>query len=332
MIGQENREVERKIAAILKVLSDSTEPLGGRVISRRLKEHGVDLCERTVRYHLKIMDERGLTQPIGYRDGRSITQPGLEELKSALVCDKIGFVTDRIELLAYLTTFDLTEQIGDVPIDVSLFPKKDFAQALEAMRDVFEAGLCSSTLVAVASEGERLGETNVPEGKIGFATVCNAIVSGSLLKAGIPVDSRFGGILQIKDHIPMRFVDLIEYEGSTLDPFEIFIAGKMTCVVEAAKRGAGKILASFHEIPMPSRSAVEAVVERLGAANLCNLVTVGKTNEPVCEIPVRLNKVGLVIPSGLNAVAVAAETGIDVTSRAMNGVIGAAKLKSFWSF
>jgi repressor of nif and glnA expression len=332
MIGQENREVERKIAAILKVLSDSTEPLGGRVISRRLKEHGVDLCERTVRYHLKIMDERGLTQPIGYRDGRSITQPGLEELKSALVCDKIGFVTDRIELLAYLTTFDLTEQIGDVPIDVSLFPKKDFAQALEAMRDVFEAGLCSSTLVAVASEGERLGETNVPEGKIGFATVCNAIVSGSLLKAGIPVDSRFGGILQIKDHIPMRFVDLIEYEGSTLDPFEIFIAGKMTCVVEAAKRGAGKILASFHEIPMPSRSAVEAVVERLGAANLCNLVMVGKTNEPVCEIPVRLNKVGLVIPSGLNAVAVAAETGIDVTSRAMNGVIGAAKLKSFWSF
>jgi repressor of nif and glnA expression len=83
---------------------------------------------------------------------------------------------------------------------------------------------------------------------------------------------------------------------------------------------------------MPSRSAVEAVVERLGAANLCNLITVGKTNEPVCEIPVRLNKVGLVIPSGLNAVAVAAETGIDVTSRAMNGVIGAAKLKSFWSF
>jgi repressor of nif and glnA expression len=332
MIGQENREVERKITAILKVLSNSTEPLGGRVISRRLKEHGVDLSERTVRYHLKIMDERGLTRSIGYRDGRSITQPGLEELKSALVCDKIGFVTDRIELLAYLTTFDLTEHTGDVPIDVSLFPKKEFAQALEAMKDVFETGLCASTLVAVASEGERLGETNVPQDKIGFATVCNAIVSGSLLKAGIPVDSRFGGILQIRDHIPMRFVDLIEYEGSTLDPFEIFIAGRMTCVIEAARRGAGKILASFHEIPMPSRSAVETVVERLGAANLCNLVTVGKANDPVCEIPVRLNRVGLVLPSGLNAVAAAAETGIDVTSKAMNGVIGVAKLRSFWSF
>jgi repressor of nif and glnA expression len=332
MIGQENREVERKINAILKVLSDSTEPLGGRVISQRLKEYGVDLSERTVRYHLKIMDERGLTRSIGYRDGRSITQPGLEELKSALVCDKIGFVTDRIELLAYLTTFDLTEHTGDVPIDVSLFPKREFARALEAMKDAFEAGLCASTLVAVASEGERLGETNVPQDKIGFATVCNAIVNGSLLKAGIPVDSRFGGILQMRNHIPMRFVDLIEYEGSTLDPFEIFIASRMTCVIEAARRGAGKILASFHEILMPSRLAVEAVVERLGATNLCNLVTVGKANDPVCEIPVRLNRVGLVLPSGLNAVAAAAEMGIDVTSKAMNGVIGVAKLRSFWSF
>src|SRR4030065_582256 len=88
MIGQQTREVERKIAAILKVLSDSLEPLGGRVISRRLKEQGIDLGERAVRYHLKMMDERGFTRTKSYRDGRSITQPGLEELKSTLVCDR----------------------------------------------------------------------------------------------------------------------------------------------------------------------------------------------------------------------------------------------------
>lgn len=46
MIGQENREVERKTTAILKVLSDSAEPLGGRIISRRLKEQGVDLNKK----------------------------------------------------------------------------------------------------------------------------------------------------------------------------------------------------------------------------------------------------------------------------------------------
>jgi len=331
MIGQETREVERKITAILKVLSDSSEPLGGRIISRRLKEQGIDLSERTVRYHLRIMDERGFTRSIGYRDGRTITQPGLEELKNALVCDKVGFVADRLEFLAYLTNFGLSAQTGYIPIDVSLFAKSDFTRALEIMKSVFEAGLCSSNQVAVASEGKRLGQTIVPEDNIGFATVCNAMVSGSLLKAGIPLDSKFGGILQIRNSFPMRFVDLIEYEGSTLDPFEIFIAGRMTCVIEAARSGAGKILASFHEIPMPSISAVEAVLERLKTAKFCNSVTLGKANEAVYEIPVRFNKIGLVLPSGLNAAAAAVETGMNVTTKAMNGVIDAGELRSFWS-
>jgi hypothetical protein len=331
MIGQETREVERKIAAILRVLSDSPEPLGGRVISRRLKAHGIDLGERAVRYHLKMMDERGLTRSRGYRDGRSITQPGLEELRSALVCDKVGFVTDRLELLAYLTSFDMSDHTGYIPIDVSLFSKRDFPRALEVMRGIFKAGLCASTLVAVAPEGERLGETIVPQGKIGFATVCSAAVSGSMLKSGIPVDFRFGGILQIRNYEPIRFIDLIEYHGSTIDPFDIFIAGRMTSAIKAAKSGDGKILASFQEIPLPSKGEAKAVMERLKVADLCSLSFMGKASESVCEIPVRLNKVGLVLTSGLNAVAAAAETGIDVTSKAMNGVIGVGELKSFWS-
>jgi len=331
VIGQESHEVERKIAAILKVLSDSSEPLGGRIISRRLKEQGIDLSERAVRYHLKMMDERGFTRTKRYRDGRSITQPGLEELKSTLVCDKVGFVTDRLELLAYLTTFDLDRHTGGIPIDASLFPKRDFPRALEVMKSVFEAGLCASNLVAIATEGERLGETMVPQGKIGFATVCSAVVIGSMLKAGIPVDSRFGGILQIKHNEPTRFVELIEYTGSTIDPFEIFIAGRMTSAIKSAKNGDGKILASFQEIPLPSKVEAEAVLEKLKTANLCNLVIMGKASEPVCEIPVRLNKVGLVLPSGLNAIAATAESGIDVTSKAMNGVVGVGELRSFWN-
>ena len=185
--------------------------------------------------------------------------------------------------------------------------------------------------MAVAAGGERLGDIIVPQGKIGFATVCSVAVSGAMLKAGIPIDSRFGGILQIRNHEPVRFVDLIEYHGCTLDPFEIFIAGRMTSVVEAAKRGEGKILASFHEIPMPSRSAAEAVLDKLKAINLCHLVVMGKASESICEVPVMLNKIGLVLPSGLNAVAAAAEKGIDVTSKAMSGVIDVGKLRSFWS-
>ncbi len=56
MIGQQTQEVERKIIAILKVLSDSPRPLGGRVLARHLGDLGIDLGERAVRYHLKLMD------------------------------------------------------------------------------------------------------------------------------------------------------------------------------------------------------------------------------------------------------------------------------------
>ena len=331
MIGQETHEVERKIAAILEILSDSSDPLGGRIISRRLKERGIDLGERAVRYHLRIMDERGLTRSVGNRDGREITQPGLEELRSSLVYDKVGFVTGRIELLAYLTSFDIEKHTGCLPIDVSLFAKEDFTTALKAMRDIFRAGLCASDLVAVATEGEKLGDLVVPKGKIGLATVSCIVISGSLLKAGIPIDSRFGGLIQIRNYEPCRFVDLIEYHGSTLDPLEIFIASKMTSVSEVARKGEGKALASFHEIPMLSRPAVEAILERLKTLDLCKLFVIGKTTEPICETQVNSNKIGLILFSGLNPAASAVEENIPVINKAMSGIMDIGQLRSFKS-
>ena len=331
MIGQETYEIERKVAAILKVLSDSAEPLGGRIISRRLREQGIELGERAVRYHLKLMDERGLTCTVGFRDGRLITQPGIEELESSLVCDKIGFAISRIELLSYLTSFDLDSRIGAVPIDVSIFSKEEFDQALDVMKDVFDAGICFSNLIAVASEGERLGELVIPQGKIGFATVCSAMVNGLLLKSGIPNDPRFGGILQIRNYSPSRFVDIIEYGGSTIDPFGVFIAGGMTNVAGVVQRGEGKILASLNEIPLASKSAAESIIKKLKEINFFNLDVVGKPGESVCEIPVRPSNVGLVFSSGLNAVAAAAEKGIEVASRPLNGVLDIGDLHSFGS-
>ncbi|MBE0415675.1 MAG: DUF128 domain-containing protein [Dehalococcoidia bacterium] len=329
MIGQERQGVERKVIAILKILNDSPEPLGARVIAHRLKDYGVDLGERAVRYHLKIMDERGLTQPFG-REGRLITESGVEELKDALVGDKIGFVISRIELLTYRTTFDWERRTGQVPINISLFPQREFKKALEAMEGPFKAGLSVSDLVAVASEGERLGEVIVPKGKVGFATVCSIIINGALLKAGIPIDSRFGGILQIRNHKPLRFVELIEYSGSSLDPSEIFITSKMTSVGEVARRGDGKILANFREMPAACRPLAEQVISKLKDAGLGGLVMMGETSEPVCEIPLGLNKVGMILLGGLTPVAAAVEAGIEAENTAMSGALDYGDLVSFW--
>jgi len=329
VIGYERREVERKVIAILKILSESREPLGARVIAQRLRDYGVELRERAVRYHLKIMDERGLTQLVG-RDGRLITESGLEELKSALVSDKVGFVISKIELLAFQTTFDWEKPSGQVPANISFIPKKQFKKALDAMSDAFKAGICVSDLVAVADEKERLAGAIVPEGRIGFATVCSIIINGALLKAGIPMDSKFGGLLQIKNHKPLRFVELIEYAGSSLDPSEVFITGKMTSVGEVTRKGEGKVLANFRQIPALCRPVAEKVISGLREARLWGLFVMGDTSQSVCEIPVELNKIGIILLGGLNPVAAAVEAGIEVENTAMSGVIDYRDLVSFW--
>lgn len=329
MAAFETREVERKVLSMLKVLSSSQEPLGARVIARRLKDHGVELGERAVRYHLKLMDERGLTRTVG-RDGRLITESGIDELKSALVRDKVGFAISRIELLAFRTSFNGEKRTGSVPINISFFPKENFAEALQAMKPAFAAGLCVSDLVAVAREGERLGEITVPDGKIGLATVCSIVVNGSLLKAGVPMDSRFGGILQMREHQPLRFVELIHYAGSSLDPSEVFIRARMTSVREVVNTGSGKILTNFREIPALCRPTAEEVVAKLKEAGLGGLLLMGNISEPVCQIPVELNRVGVILLGGLNPVAAAEEAGIEAENHAMSTVIDYQNLIKFW--
>jgi repressor of nif and glnA expression len=314
-------DIERKVILILKILNESPESLGARVIARKMQEHGVQLSERTVRYHLKLMDERGLTKLIGRRDGRIITDLGLDEINNARVRDKISLSISRIDVLSFKTTFDIKKRHGLVPVNISFFPQKQFSKALAVMKPVFKKIISVSELVAVASSGEKLGDIIVPEGKIGLATVCSIVINGVLLKHGIPIDSKFGGILQVKNGEPLRFVELINYSGSSLDPSEIFIRGKMTSVREVVKKGEGKILANFREIPALGRSLVEKIMDDFKKVGIGGALSIGTVGNPICQTDVDINKVGMILVGGLNPVAAAYEEGFDVDNKAMSTVM-----------
>ncbi|OGO32117.1 MAG: hypothetical protein A2Z29_03455 [Chloroflexi bacterium RBG_16_56_11] len=317
----QSQSAERKELAILRILSDSSRPVGARVIAAHLKEHGFELGERAVRYHLKLLDERGLTFLVGKRDGRVLTDKGLAESKSALVKDKVGFAISKIESLSFRTTFDPAKKAGLVPVNVSFFRREDFDRALKAMRPAFDAGYCTSELVAMASECQQLGDITVPPGKIGLATVCSIIFNGALLKAGIPMDSRFGGILQLRDRLPLRFTELIDYAGCSLDPSTIYIKARMTSVLRACAEGNGEVLANFREIPALCRPLTLRVFDDLKAAGFHGIVIVGETSEPACEMTVGLNKAGIVMLGGLNPVAAAEEAGVPADNHAMSTVV-----------
>ena len=329
MLQGTGTETERKIISILKVLSESTGPLGSITIARELERHGIFLSERAVRYHLRITDERGYTQPLG-RDGRMLTAKGLEELRMALAPEQVGFIYERLELLAFNTTFDPQKRTGQLPINTSFIDKGNFQKALAAMSDAFRAGLCVSELVATASEGEKLGSIVIPRGKIGLATVCSVVINGVLLKAGIPIESRFGGVLEVRESKPRRFTAIINYDGTSLDPSEQYIRAKMTSTGEAARTGNGKILANFREMPAPSRSIAREVISSLKEAGIGGVYALGNTSEPICQIAIGLNRVGMVLLGGLNPVAAAVEAGIEIENMAESGMIDFEQLTSFW--
>ena len=330
MVVIDQRDVERKVLTILRVLGNATEPVGARTIARRLEDYGVSLTERAVRYHLQLMDRDGLTEQVGRR-GRVITEQGRKEIGSALVTDKVGYVLSRIKQLAFQTTFDPTTAQGDVVMNTAFFKRDDFEAALRAMGPAFRASLSVSDYVAVAHPGEQLGPSVVPDGRIGFSTVCSVTVNGVLLKAGIPMDSRFGGILELQNHRPRRFVEIIHYSGSSLDPSEAFIRAHMTAVDAAARTGAGRILANFRELPAACRPSVERIAAQLKDAGVGGLLLLGEVSEPVCQIAVDLNMCGVILLGGLNPVAAAAEAGIDAEYHAMSTVVPFETLRPVWS-
>ncbi len=329
MVGQDTREVERKVISILRVLHESGEAVGAKLIARRLKDLGVELGERAVRYHLKLMDERGLTVTEQRRDGRRITPQGVEELNSALVADKVGLILGKIEVLSFRTSFDIDKKTGMVPVNVSIFTQDEFSKALQVMAQVFARGLCVSQLATVAHAGEKLGEIVIPHGRVGLATVCSLIVNGSLLKAGIPIDSRFGGVLQVRNGQPLRFADLIYYSGSTMDPSEVFIHAQMTSVLGVVEHGNGRILANFRELPARCQPLAEEVINKLRAAGLGGLLLMGSPSEAVCGIDVGLNRVGMILIGGLTPVAAAEEAGIRAENRSMSTLVNFERLVDF---
>jgi HTH-type transcriptional regulator, global nitrogen regulator NrpRI len=324
-----DEDVERKTLMILRILHEAGGAVGSRIIARKMQEKGFMPSERAVRYHLKLMDERGLTRLVGKRDGRAITDKGIDEVGKARVRDKVGFAISRIEILAFQTTFNPETGDGLLPINVSLFSKTSFPYAVKIMEPVFDAGFVVSDRVAIASEGQYLGDVLIPEGKIGFATVCSIVVNGVLLKHGIPMDSKFGGILQMRDRCPLRFAELIHYSGSSLDPSEIFIRGKMTSVSNAIAKGEGMILANFREIPAPCCPLTRDLIAELKHADINGVLVMGEISEPVCQVHVDMNKVGIILIGGLNPPACVQEAAFDVEHLAMSTVMDYKAMQPF---
>lgn len=319
-------KTEKKRLAILRVLHDAGTPQSSHQITEQMVSMGHEVSERTVRFHLQSLDKRGLTENLGRR-GRLITGRGRKELSRARIFDKIGYLAAKIDQLTYQMDFNLATRTGKVVVNVSLLEIDRVSAAIPLMGRVFSAGYSMGNLITVFYPGERIGDISIPERKIGVGTVCSITINGVFLHNGIPTISRFGGLLELQNHKPARFVELIHYEGTTLDPLEIFIRSGMTDYWGATGTGNGIVGASFREVPGDSRESVLSLARSLDKAGLGGVCLVGWPGRPLLEIPVSEGRLGVVIMGGLNPMAILEERGIRIrTTGALAGLVEYRKL------
>lgn len=310
-------ETEKTLVAILKMLQEAQRPVGASQIALGLPSMGLDLSPRTVRLYLAELDRRGLTRLVSRRRGRTLTERGREELAKGNVIEKVGIVSSRIDSLAYRMTYRLGNPAGSVITNICLISSADLILAINETKPVFLSSLAMSSRVFIAGAGESIGSMKVPADSVALGTVCSITLNGILLHEGIPVVSRFGGLLEMRDWKPMRFIELIEYRGSTLDPFEVFIRADMTRVRSVAAGGSGIVCASFREIPAVAANDVAAISKRMSRHGLGGILAVGRPNQPLFDIPVSDGHCGMVVMGGLNPMAAISEAGIKVRIRSL---------------
>lgn len=324
-------KTRRRTVAILRLVGQSESGLGSERIAHALGMAGITISERAVRNYLAQTDALGWTVNRGRR-GRQLTEKGRAELDRALVVDKVGFIAAKVDTLSYEMDFDVESRRGQIILNISTVASGDLDAALRIMAKVYEARLGMGDLIAVARAGDRLGNFQVPPGQAGIGTVCSVSLNGILLRANITTVSRFGGLLEIDQRRPARFTEIINYDGSSLDPLEIFIRSGMTSMLQAAELGNGVLGASFREVPAVALPEVRRLIKTTERLGLGGVIALGSPDQPLLDIPVTIGRAGMIVRGGLNPIAAVVEAGMEVTSAAMSAMCDFSLLKDYRHF
>ncbi len=294
---------ERKYVEILRILKEHREPMGAKRLSELMAERGFVLSDRAVQYYLRYLDEVGFTEKVGNM-GRILTPFGMEETESALVGDRIGFIISKLERLAFRSTFDPATCTGDVAYNLSIIPEERIPDATRAFDEIIAARCGFFSGYRVIDSDPR-----IPHGHAGIMSICSITMDGVFQRSGIPVRMAYGGRLDIQHGEATRFVDLIGYRGTTIDPLQLFISAGLTSLSSLVSTGTGTGLANVREIPALAENKAREVVALMKKAGFVFPVAMGTSVFNLSSDPYRLSIVAF---SGMNFIANTFEKGIPV--------------------
>jgi hypothetical protein len=242
--------------------------------------------------------------PITTKINQIFTAPSVEKQP------KIPFVLSKSWNLIQQVNFDVEKQKGEIVANVSYVHKKDMDDALGIMEETFNNN------PKYINPYYKLVDHPDDKDKVGIATICSLSIDGILINNGIMSNPKYSGLLELTE--PPLFIDLISYNGTTLDPHKIFLSKNMTSI--SGENGPNKILASVKEIPYISRDYAVQILDVLNNIGF-SIYKIGKPRELVYNSKVDNYNFGVITGGGLNSIGAVKEKGIDIEVKAVEKLL-----------
>ena len=274
--------------------------IGGITPFCALKESGEEI-------DIKIAEE--------IRDFKTLTpiatniQHGLNPPKSGSNA-KLPFLLSKSWNLIQQVNFDVEKRKGDIISNVSYVHRKDIDDALSIMEETYNNN------PKYINPYYKLIDHPTDDEKVGIATICSLSIDGLLINNGIKSTPKYGGLLELTE--PPLFIDMISYNGTTVDPHKIFLSKNMTSI--SRNIGPNKILASVKEIPYIARDYAVYLLDILNNIGF-SIYKIGKPRELVYNAKVDNYNFGVIAGGGLNSIGAVKEKGIDIEVKAIEKLI-----------
>ena len=230
--------------------------------------------------------------------------------------EKISLVLSKSLNLIQQVNFDVEKQKGDIIANISYVDKNNIDRALSIMEDTYNSN------PKFINPYYKLVEHPEKDDRIGIATICSLSIDGILINNGIMSNPTYSGLLELTE--PPLFIDLISYNGTTLDPHKIFLSKNMTSITGGD--GPSKILASVKEIPYVARDHAVELLEILNNIGF-SIYKIGKPREFVYNSKVENYNFGVITGGGLNSIGAVKESGVPIQVKALEKMMPFEKME-----
>ena len=230
--------------------------------------------------------------------------------------EKISLVLSKSLNLIQQVNFDVEKQKGDIIANISYVDKDNIDRALSIMEDTYNSN------PKFINPYYKLVDHPENDDMVGIATICSLSIDGILINNGIMSNPTYSGLLELTE--PPLFIDLISYNGTTLDPHKIFLSKNMTSITGGD--GPSKILASVKEIPYVARDHAVELLEILNNIGF-SIYKIGKPREFVYNSKVENYNFGVITGGGLNSIGAVKESGVPIQVKALEKMMPFEKME-----